>query len=279
MRQYAASAYPGIVDMRFGVEVTGISQGKDGVQALLAAKSGDASAAALQDVIQGSFLVDATGRNLLKADKMVYPERNYWVGGRFSGVGGGGDTTTRRSSAVITADKGSTIVLPNPDRTMIWTTSDVDTSTIGPEGQKQLLEARAAAMGVKSGMVAGAQPMPVAMQLTESLEPARGRVYAVGDSLRAPYFPTSTGAATAVVHDAPQAADAIASVLRGTASVESAAMSYSQSVRDANQGVIGKSRIQIGRDLGVAPDKLGPGTVVSVEPASEPAPVASPASP
>lgn len=131
--------------------------------------------------------------------------------------------------------------------------------------RQSFVEKRAAAMGVAGGLVDGAVPMAVKMQLTESLEAARGRVYAVGDSLRAPYFPTSTGAATAIVHDAPRAADAIEMAWTGSSSVPDAAAFYNESVRVANQGVIAKSRVQLGRDVGVAPEQLGPGVKVSAD--------------
>jgi hypothetical protein len=107
--------------------------------------------------------------------------------------------------------------------------------------------------------------MPVTVQLSTTDDPADRRILAVGDSVRSPYFMTSTGAATALVHDAPRAVDAVTAVLGG-ADPATVAADYAAAVRQANDGLLALVRPRVLGDMGIDRADAGPPTTVSAEP-------------
>jgi hypothetical protein len=127
----------------------------------------------------------------------------------------------------------------------------------------QLLLRRARAAGVQMQLAEGQQPNAFTTQLSTSTEPARGRILKVGDSNRAPYFPTSTGAAAALVLDAPLAADAIAAGISNPQAASSLVTGYAAVVVSGSEQLLAASRRAMLGDLGVDPaDAPGPKLMV-----------------
>lgn len=262
LRGLATSRYGDLVELRSNAGVVDVRQGDGWVEAVLDPAGG----AGAGDAVRGAFLVDATGADLLGGPRRVLPEQAHWLGGRFAPPADGA-TATRRLRAVTedATDPLVTIKLPTADRTMVWAQVPSDARAISDGDRATLLERRAAAAGVQGGLAEPRRTAPVSVQLWTSEEPARGRVLKVGDSVRAPYFPTSTGAAAALVHDAPRAVDAILAARSGTP-VEQAVAGYADAVRGANERLLGASRTALLADLGLTPDQAGPSTVVERAP-------------
>lgn len=271
MRELARSRHGDLVEFRTGADVQEIRQGADWVEAVLRAPEGGGAA----DAVRGAVLIDASGSDLLASPRKVYPERSHWIGGRFAAPADGSTATLRRR-APDPRDGGApavTISLPSADRTMVWAQVREDAKTMPPERRAALLEQRAAEVGTTTPLADRTKTAPVTVQLWESTEPARGRVLKVGDSLRAPYFPTSSGAATGIVHDAPRAVDAAVELLSGR-SPRSVAASYADAVRAANAQLVAVSRGTMLADLGIDPAAAGPPAIVHSRTA--PTPGASP---
>lgn len=202
--------------------------------------------------------MDASGGDLLGGPRTVYPEQAHWIGGRFAAPADGTTATLRRRAVTEDgADPSVTIKLPTTDRTLVWAQVPADARSMSEADRAALLERRAASVGVEGPLVDPTRTAPVTVQLWTSDEPARGRVFKVGDSVRAPYFPTSTGAAAALVHDAPRAVDAIQAILDG-APVEQASAGYADAVRGANERLLAMSRTALLADLGRTPADAGP---------------------
>ena len=261
LRNLARTKHADMIDLRQGVDVTAIRQGDGWAEAVLAGTGGPT------DAVRGAMLVDASGRDLLGGARTVYPEQSHWVGGRFAAPADQSlVVNTRRISATEDADRPLvTIKLPARDRTRVWAQVPTDTRTMSDADRAALIERRAAAMGVEGGLATPGRSAPVSVQLWTSNEPVNGRVLKVGDSVRAPYFPTSTGAAAALVHDAPRAVDAIMAVLNG-GSLKHATHAYADSVRGANERLLGMSRASMLKDLGIDPEDAGAPTVVTQAP-------------
>lgn len=252
MREYAGRVHGGMIDVRYGAKVTGITQDAQGVDALVEGSD---------QAVRGAMLVDASGRNLLGASRTVYPEQVHWLGGiyphaRALQLPDEGLPVQRVYSPGRTAGPdgiAGTMALHHADRTIVWTEAPGPGAEMDPAAARALIADRAAKVGVTQELPKGASPIPVSTQLWTSTEPARGRVLAVGDSVRAPYFMTSTGAATALVHDTPRAVDAARAVMAGTSSVDAAAGAYADAVRGANEQLVSFVRPALLRDVGIGP--------------------------
>ncbi len=247
MRELARTRHGDLIELRTDAGVEAIRQGDGWAEAVLAPGPDGAA----RDAVRGAMLVDASGRDLLGSPRTTYPERAFWLGGRFGAAPDGSHATRKvvdRSGAV----RHATIALPSSDRTIVWTQVHEAPSAIDPDQARRLLHARARSVGVLDEMPADSPLMPVTVQLWTSDEPARGRLLKVGDSVRAPYFMTSTGAATALVHDVPKAVDAILAVRDGMP-VEQAAGSYADAVTGANARLLELVRPRLLTDLGLQP--------------------------
>lgn len=263
LRNLARTRHSDMIELRQGVDVAALRQTDDFAEAVLAGASG------ASDAVRGAMLVDASGRDLLGGARTVYPEQTHWIGGRFAPPTDQQTTNVRRTS--ITEDGTDplvTIKLPSADRTLVWAQVPTSSAAMTPEQRTAILERRARDVGVEGGLAVAGRTAPVSIQLWTSNEPAKGRILKVGDSVRAPYFPTSTGAAAALIHDAPRAVDAIKAVLDGTP-VEQASQAYADSVIGANQALLGLSRKAMLGDLGIDPAKAGEPTVVEQAPTGE----------
>jgi 2-polyprenyl-6-methoxyphenol hydroxylase-like FAD-dependent oxidoreductase len=263
LRNLARTKHSDMIDLRQGVDVTGLRQGDGWAEAVVAGAGG------ASDAIRGAMLVDASGRDLLGGPRTVYPEQSHWIGGRFAPPADHQTANLRRVS--ITDDGPSPLVttkLPSADRTLVWAQVPSSAGAMTPDQRTAIIERRAKEMGVDGGLVAAGRTAPVSVQLWTSNEPATGRILKVGDSVRAPYFPLSTGAAAALVHDAPRAVDAINAVLHGTP-VAQASAAYSGAMLGANQALLELSRTAMLKDLGVDPAHAGAPTVVEHSPAGE----------
>jgi hypothetical protein len=244
LRELARTKHAGLIELRTDTPVDSIRQGDGWAEAVLAPRVDGAAT----DAVRGAMLVDASGRDLLGSGRTTYPERAYWLGGRFAAPADGSHAT-RKVRDRTGDDQHSTIALPSSDRTIVWTQVHEPPATIDPELARGLVEARARTVGVLDPLPADAKVMPVTVQLWTSNEPARGRVLKVGDSVRAPYFMTSTGAAAALVHDVPKAVDAILAVRAGTP-VREAAGAYADAVHAANAQLIDLVRPRLRADVG-----------------------------
>lgn len=263
LRELATSRYGDLVELRSDAGVVDVRQGDGWAEAVLAPTDGSAGAG---DAVRGAFLVDASGADLLGGPRRVLPEQSHWLGGRFAPPGDGATATRRvRAATEDGPDPLVTIKLPTSDRTMVWAQVPEDARGMSDVDRAALLERRAAATGVVGGLAEPRRTAPVSVQLWTSEEPARGRVLKVGDSVRAPYFPTSTGAAAALVHDAPRAVDAIVAARAG-APVEQAVAGYADAVRGANERLLGPSRTAMLADLGLTPEQAGAASVVERPP-------------
>lgn len=263
LRGLATTKHGDLIELRSGADVGAVRQGDGWAEAVLAA----AGASGASDAVRGALLVDASGADLLGGPRTVFPEQSHWVGGRFAPAADGSTAVLRQRSAPGPdgSDPTVTIKLPTDDRTLVWAQVPTDARGMADTDRAALLEQRAAAVGVDGGLAEPRRTAPVTVQLWTSQEPARGRVLKVGDSLRSPYFPTSTGAAAAIVHDAPRAVDAIRAVLGG-ASPHEASSAYADAVRGANEQLLAISRTGMLADLGIDPDAAGPPTVLEQPP-------------
>ena len=264
LRELARGTHADLIELRSNAGVAEIRQGDGFAEAVLTAAGGNGPG----DAIRGAALVDASGGDLLGGSRTVYPEQAHWIGGRFAAPADG-DTATLRRRAVVgeDAEPSVTIKLPSDDRTLVWAQVPEDARGMSDSERAALLEQRAASVGVEGPLVDRSRTAPVSVQLWTSDEPARGRVFKVGDSVRAPYFPTSTGAAAALVHDAPRAVDAIQAILDG-APVEQAAAAYADAVRGANERLLSVSRNALLADLGRTPADAGPPSKTVTPPAA-----------
>jgi 2-polyprenyl-6-methoxyphenol hydroxylase-like FAD-dependent oxidoreductase len=258
LRNLARTKHKDMIDLRQGVDVTAIRQGDGWAEAVLTGTGG------ASDAVRGALLVDASGRDLLGGSRTVYPEQSHWVGGRYKAPADLTDVTNvRRIAKTEDGDQPLvTIKLPGRDRTLVWAQVPSDSRTMSDADRAALSERRAAAMGVEGGLATPGRTAPVSVQLWTANEPVNGRVLKVGDSVRAPYFPTSTGAAAALVHDAPRAVDAILAVLKG-GSLKHATHAYADAVRGANERLLGMSRAAMLKDLGIDPADAGAPTIVT----------------
>ena len=245
MRELARTRHADLIELRTDAGVESVRQGDGWAEAVLAPGADGAA----RDAVRGAMLVDATGHDLLGSPRTTYPERGFWLGGRFAAQPDG-THATRKVRDRTQASPHSTIALPSSDRTIVWTQVHEDPTRIDPDQARRLLHARARSVGVLDELPDAAHVTPVTVQLWTSDEPARGRVLKVGDSVRAPYFMTSTGAATALVHDAPKAVDAILAVRAGTPVAEASA-AYADAVKGANERLLPMSRTALLKDLGV----------------------------
>lgn len=251
LRRLATTRYADLIDLRADAGVESVRQGDGWVEAVLAA-AGDGGPS---EAVRGAFLVDASGRDLLRGPRTTWPEQGHWLGVRLPAESGDSHAT-RKVRDRRAVPQHSTIALPTRDRTIVWTQVDRPASEIPADEARALLRERARTVGVLEGIPADAAPMPVTVQLWTSDEPARGRVLKVGDSVRAPYFMTSTGAATALVHDVPRAVDAILAARAGTP-VDAAVGAYADAVRGANAALVAQVRPQLLADLGIDPADAG----------------------
>jgi 2-polyprenyl-6-methoxyphenol hydroxylase-like FAD-dependent oxidoreductase len=268
LRQLATTRHADMIELRSDTAVESIRQTSDWVEAVLA----PAAESGARDAVRGAMLVDATGVDLLGGSRTVYPEQSHWLGGRFEPPKDGTTATLRRRALTPdSADPLVSIKLPSTDRTIVWAQLPGDGRSMSDDARAALIERRAASLGVDGTLTEPRRTMPVSVQLWTSDEPARGRVLKVGDSVRAPYFPTSTGAAAAIIHDASHAVDAISSVLDGSP-VAAAAAAYSDAVKGANEQLMGASRHAMLADLGLQDSDAGAPAVVEREPVSASSP-------
>ena len=257
LRQLARTQYADLIDLRSDAPVVEIRQGDGWAEALVRGAGG------MTDAVRGALLVDASGRDLLGGARTVYPERANWLGTRLDPDGQ--QAGTHRVRDAEPGPTTSTIALRSRDRTIVWGQLAQDAPPIAPEHAHEFVQRRAEQVGVTTPVPADAPTMPVAVQLWTSDEPARGRVLKVGDAVRAPYFMTSTGAATALVHDAPAAVDAILAVRAG-GDVAAAVVGYADAVRGANAKLIDLVRPRLLKDLGIDPTAAGAPTTETVAP-------------
>ena len=247
MRELARSTYGDLIELRTDSGVEAIRQGDGWAEAVLEA----GGTSGTRDAVRGAFLVDASGRDLLGGPRTTWPEQAHWIGARFDAPSDGVHATMKvRDRGDGDQPDASTIALPSRDRTIVWTQVDTDPRSIEPDAARELVEQRARLVGVETPLDADEPTMPVSVQLWTSEQPADRRILQVGDSVRAPYFMTSTGAATALVHDVPKAVDAILAARAGT-SVETASAAYADSVRAANAALTEQVRPVLLRDLGI----------------------------
>ncbi|MCW2959691.1 MAG: binding domain [Thermoleophilia bacterium] len=274
MRGLAKAKYSDLIDLRYDTPVTSVRQGEGWAEALLAPAAGAApGAGGAADAVRGAMLIDASGRNLLGSTRTVYPEQSHWAGAKF-GPPPDGYTGTQRVSAADTPTglvesagdpQHLTLRLPSDDRRIVWT--QVDTPAVGDDAAaaRELVAARAKLVGIDEPLPDDAAVMPVTVQLSTTDNPADRRILAVGDSVRSPYFMTSTGAAAALVHDTPRAVDAVTAVLGG-ADPAAVSADYAAAVRQANEGLLALTRPRVLGDLGINRADAGPPTTVSAEP-------------
>ncbi|MCW2928771.1 MAG: 3-(3-hydroxy-phenyl)propionate hydroxylase [Thermoleophilia bacterium] len=233
LRSLARERYGDLIELRPDSDVTGIRQGDGWAEAVL----GPCRSAPAGDAVRGAMLVDASGRDIMGGPRTVHPERVGWIGARFGPPADGRHALTKVRAGDPGGPVHATVALPGGDRTIVWTQVAGDPNEIEPAAARALVQERARSVGVTEALPVDAKAMPVSVQLWTSDEPAVGRVLKVGDSLRAPYFMTSTGAATALVHDAPRAVDTILAVRAG-APVKQAVGAYADAARGANSALL-----------------------------------------
>ncbi|MCW2925103.1 MAG: 3-(3-hydroxy-phenyl)propionate hydroxylase [Thermoleophilia bacterium] len=259
LRELARTKHADLIDLRPDSGVGSIRQGDGWAEAVLT----PAADGAARDAVRGVMLVDASGRDLAGGPRTTWPERSFWLGARLPARTDGSRAIRRtRDIEPTTGAPRLTVELPSADRTLLWTQVPRDPTTVSADAAGALIAERAAAVGAPTP-AAGARTMPVTVQLWTSDQPAVGRVLKVGDSVRGPYFMTSSGAATALVHDAPRAVDAITAVLDG-APLEATVGAYADAVRGANARLVDLVRPRLLDDLGVPrgeeqPGEKGPG--------------------
>lgn len=246
-----------LIDIRYDTPVASLRQGDGWAEAVL--KDG---AAGTSEAVRGAMLVDASGKNLLGSPFEIYPEQSFWIGSR------SGPTADARAGAALPisraylpgatrGDRTVVVALPSGDRTVTWTETTRDGLALSDAAALQLVAERARLAGISEPLVDGAQPWRLSVQLANTTQAADGRVLAMGNSVRSPYFMTSTGAASAFVHDAPQAVDAILAVLRGGADPAGVSAQYNAAVLDANAELFAPVRKMFLQDLGVRTANAG----------------------
>ncbi len=251
LRELARTKHADLVELRTDSGVESIRQGDGWVEAVLAPGADGAA----RDAVRGAMLVDASGRDLLGSARTTYPERAFWLGARFAPPEDGRHATRKVRDRMVDRQH-STIALPSSDRTLVWTQVHEDPAKIDPDLARGLVQARARTVGVLDELPEDASAMPVTVQLWTSDEPATGRVLKVGDSVRAPYFMTSTGAATALVHDVPKAVDAIMAARSGMP-IEQATTAFADAIRGANERLVAQVRPRLLADLGLSASSAG----------------------
>jgi 2-polyprenyl-6-methoxyphenol hydroxylase-like FAD-dependent oxidoreductase len=249
LRELARTRHGDLIELRPDSPVESVRQGHGWAEAVLAPSQDGAA----RDAVRGAMLVDASGRDLLGGPRTTYPERAFWVGARY-GADPSGDRSMLRVRDVGPAGPESTLALRSDDRTIVWAQVHEDAAAIDPDRARDLVAERAKLVGEQRPLDEDAPVMPVTVQLWTSDQPAAGRVLKVGDSVRAPYFMTSTGAATALVHDAPRAVDAILAIRDG-ADVRGTVTAYADAVRSANAALTAFVRPILQRDVGVRPER------------------------
>ncbi|MCB0878280.1 MAG: FAD-dependent monooxygenase [Thermoleophilia bacterium] len=251
LRELARTKHADLIELRTDAGVESIRQGDGFAEAVLAPTTDGA----VRDAVRGAFLIDASGRDLLGGPRTTYPEQGWWLGTRLQAPADGAHATLKLRDRTV-SPQHSTIKLPSADRTIVWTQVDRPPTEIPPDEARSILQERARDVGIDSQLPQDAPIMPVTVQLWTSDEPARGRVLKVGDSVRAPYFMTSTGAATALVHDVPRAVDAIMAVRDG-ADLSTTVGGYADAVRSANEALVAQVRPTLLGDLGIRPGDAG----------------------
>ncbi|MBC7461872.1 MAG: FAD-dependent monooxygenase [Thermoleophilia bacterium] len=242
MRGVAATRYPELIDVRYDTKVSGLRQGAGWAEALT-------GAAGAREAVRGAMLIDASGRNLLGSSRTVYPEQSHWVGFVAPPPAADQGGTHRVVSAETAGGaKHVSIRLPGPDRQVVWTQVDAPGNQLPAGAAHEALARRAPLVGVSDMADRDTPVMSVTVQLSTTDHPADRRILAVGDSVRSPYFMTSTGAAAALVHDAPRAVDAVSAVLGG-ADPAAIARTYASDVQQANAGLLELTRARLLGDL------------------------------
>lgn len=251
LRDVAHTQYADMIEFRPHSSVVDVRQGDGWAEAVLA-PNGESGA---RDAVRGAMLVDASGRNLIKSPQTVYPEEAHFIGMRHAAREG-----VERERLLRTKDQPPgiaheviSIALPSADRTMVWAQVDRPPSEYATDEARRIIQERANTLGVHDEMPPDARVFPVTVKLMTNDQPAVGRIHGVGDTNRWPYFMTSTGAASGIVHDAPKAVDAILSVLEGRATADRAAAAYSDAVRAANDLLISHVRPKLRGDIGLPP--------------------------
>lgn len=260
LRGHARTHHPDLIDVRYGLEVTGIEQGAGGVRLLTRARDGGA-----EEAFDGAMLISATGgRNPLGAHMRPKPsgETMYFVGGDFPGtaatetkivrgLGDGTDLTPNRGRA-------TTIGLHNGapgGNSLLWAQIDRPAGDVDEALLRQVLESRARTVELPPGLLDTRPPVPVTVQLGATDRAVDGRVLLAGDDLQAPYFPNSTGANFGVI-TARRAADAVAEALRAggdDAAVQRALASYESDALRASEELLGINRSTLRSALDVDP--------------------------
>jgi 2-polyprenyl-6-methoxyphenol hydroxylase-like FAD-dependent oxidoreductase len=259
MREHvrATPALREMIDLRFDAPVDRIRQGNGWAEAVLGTAPQGAA-----DSVRGAMLIDASGRNLLGSPFSIHPEKTSWLGARFEPGAGAAATQAMPIHRAYTpglthADRTVTVALPTHDRTVVW--AEVSGEQVGSSVDEQLalIRGRARLTGVKEPLVAGAKPWPVDVQLAYTTRAADGRMLAIGNSVRSPYFMTSTGAASALVHDVPHAADAVEAVLFHGADPSQVSAGYDSAVRGANDVLHKPVGRMLAQDAGIDRAHIG----------------------
>ncbi len=245
LRAVARTRFSDLIDVRPNSGVSAIRQGDGWAEAVLE-PSADGAA---RDAVRGAMLIDASGRDLLGGARTTYPEKTWWLGARYDADVSGDRSMLRVRDTDEHGRPQSTLALRSDDRTIVWTQVHEDPKSIAPDAARALVAERAKLVGETRSLAPDAPTMPVTVQLWTSDEPASGRVLKVGDSVRAPYFMTSTGAATALVHDVPKAVDSIMAIRAG-ADVAKTVSAYADAVRGANAKLTDFVRPTLQRDAG-----------------------------
>ncbi len=240
LRDVARRDHSDLIGFRADTAVEGARTVGDHVEVQV--RAGGAQGAT--DTLRGALLVDATAGKLRDGNWKRTGHDVTWVGQRFEGDPDLG-TTMRTDIDDAGTHYRSSVELEHPDRSIVWTQlpRDVDPSTLDDAGREQVTDAASETLGVDGAKLplAPGDRLQARVRLGYNSSAVRGRVLTVGDGSREPYFPTSSGAAMAVVHDAPQAADAIAKVLADPESASSALRSYSMRMSYANRALTASS--------------------------------------
>lgn len=236
LRGFATSRFGDLIELRTDTAVTGARTVGDHVEATVQA-GGDAAA---QDTLRGAFLVDATAGRLDGGRWKRTGQDATWVGTRFEGVDSTG-TVMRTQRDPDGVHARTNVVLEHPARSIAWSQlpAGVDPATTDQAGRDAIAVADARSVGVTGEQL----PLPTGDRLQARVRPGynssavRGRIVTVGDGSREPFFPTSSGAAMAIVHDAPIAADAIVASLRDPGSKDHEMRSYAMRMSHANRAL------------------------------------------
>lgn len=244
LRSLARSQYKDLIEIRPNTTVESIIQSREGwVEAVTKSSPGSST----RDALRGAFLIDASGQDLLHGPRTTYDDDiAHFVGAKFPAPPKARHDV-RKLREIDGGHNRLTIAIPAEDRTLVWTQLESQAGTHDERALRRLLHDKAHSVGVAGELNSDDPLLPVDVQLWTSDQPAVGRVLKVGDSVRAPYFMTSTGAASALVHDVPQAVDAITAVLAG-GDLRQAVDNYAQSVLQANRKLLALVQPQLRRD-------------------------------